>query len=110
MSRVKADRFAGVDVAKARLDVMVVPDGKYFTEDNDEAGIKRVAGRLKRLGVQLTVLEATGGYERRLVSGLALAGLPTAVVNPRNARDFARAQGLLALTPITANTLIYRAY
>jgi len=44
------------------------------------------------------VLEATGGYERRLASELALAGLPTAVVNPRNARDFARAQGLLAKT------------
>jgi transposase len=87
-----------VDVAKARLDVMVVPDGKYFADSNDEAGTKRVAGRLKRLGVQLTVLEATGGYERRLASQLELAGLPTAVVNPRNARDFARAQGLLAKT------------
>lgn len=75
MSKVKADRFAGVDVAKARLDVMVIPDEKYFTEDNDEAGIKRVTSRLKRLGVQLTVLEATGGYERRLASGLELAGL-----------------------------------
>lgn len=98
MSRVKADRFAGVDVAKARLDVMVVPGEKYFTDTNDEAGTRRVASRLKRLGVKLTVLEATGGYERRLASELELAGLPAAVVNPRNARDFARAQGLLAKT------------
>lgn len=98
MSKVKMERFSGVDVAKARLDVMVVPDEKYFTESNDEAGAKRVAKRLKRLGVQLTVIEATGGYERRLASKLALAGLPTAVVNPRNARDFARSKGLLAKT------------
>lgn len=98
MSKVKADRFAGVDVAKARLDVMVIPDGKYFMQGNDEAGTKRVVSRLKRLGVQLTVIEATGGYERRLASELELAGLSTAVVNPRNARDFARSQGLLAKT------------
>ncbi|MBF0291662.1 MAG: hypothetical protein HQK86_05840 [Nitrospinae bacterium] len=52
MSKVKADRFAGVDVAKSRLDVMVVPDKKYFMESNDEAGAKRVASRLKRLGVR----------------------------------------------------------
>lgn len=98
MSKVKADRFAGVDVAKARLDVMVIPDKKYFMEDNDEAGVKRVAARLKRLGVKLTVIEATGGYERRLAWGLALAGLATAVVNPRKTRDFARSSGLLAKT------------
>ena len=98
MSKVKADRFAGVDVAKARLDVMVVPDKKYFAQSNDEAGTKRVASRLKRLGVKLAVLEATGGYERRLASELELAGVATAVVNPRNARDFARSQGLLAKT------------
>lgn len=98
MSKVKTERFAGVDVAKARLDVMVVPGEKYFAEINDDAGVKRVAGRLKRLGVKLVALEATGGYERRLASGLALAGVATAVVNPRMARDFARAQGLLAKT------------
>ncbi len=98
MSKVKAERFSGVDVAKNRLDVMVVPGEKYFTETNDEAGAKRVTRRLKRLGVRLTVIEATGGYERLLASKLALAGLPTAVVNPRNARDFARSEGLLAKT------------
>jgi transposase len=98
MRRVKADRFAGVDVAKARLDVRIVPGEKYFMERNDEAGTRRVASRLKRLGVQLTVLEATGGYECRLASELELAGLPAAVVNPRNTRDFARSQGLLAKT------------
>lgn len=98
MSKVNVNRFAGVDVAKARLDVRVIPGEKYFTQNNDAAGVKRVASRLKRLGVQLTVLEATGGYERRLASELELAGLPAAVVNPRNARDFARAQGLLAKT------------
>jgi transposase len=43
------------------------------------------------------VLEATGGLERAVTSALAAAGLPV-VVNPRQARDFARATGQLAKT------------
>jgi transposase len=46
----------------------------------------------------LIVLEATGGLERLVASALATAGLPVVVVNPRQARDFARATGQLAKT------------
>src|SRR4029453_17009211 len=46
----------------------------------------------------LIVLEATGGLERAVTSALAAAGLPVVVVNPRQARDFARATGQLAKT------------
>jgi transposase len=46
----------------------------------------------------LVVLEATGGFERSVIAALAAAGLPVAVVNPRQARDFARATGRLAKT------------
>jgi transposase len=46
----------------------------------------------------LIVLEATGGYQRAVVAALAAAGLPVAVVNPRQARDFAKATGQLAQT------------
>jgi len=98
MKIVKDDRFAGIDVSKARLDVCVTPGGKFFQDGNDRAGIKHVAARLNRLKVKLVVIEATGGYERLLESELALAGIPAAIVNPRNTRDFARARGLLAKT------------
>ena len=46
----------------------------------------------------LVVLEASGGFERSLAAALAAAGLAVAVVNPRQARDFARATGRLAKT------------
>ena len=46
----------------------------------------------------LVILEATGGFERAVVAALAAEGLPVAVVNPRQARDFARATGRLAKT------------
>jgi transposase len=46
----------------------------------------------------LVILEATGGFERAVVGALAAKGLPVAVVNPRQVRDFARATGRLAKT------------
>lgn len=50
------------------------------------------------LGPALVVLEATGGYEFEAACTLQAVGLAVAVVNPRAARDFARAMGALAKT------------
>ena len=55
-------------------------------------------GRLKSLSVGVVVLEATGKVEVFAAATLAHAGLPVAVVNPRQIRDFARATGRLAKT------------
>jgi transposase len=44
------------------------------------------------------VLEATGGYELDAWKALSNAGLPVAVLNPRQVREFARATGRLAKT------------
>jgi transposase len=53
---------------------------------------------LKPLEVRLIVMEATGSYERALVCVLQAAGYEVAVVNPRQARDFAKAMGYLEKT------------
>ena len=65
---------------------------------NTEAGVEDVAGRLKDLDPDLVVLEATGGMESSVASGLAIQGVPVAVVNPRQVRDFAKSIGRLAKT------------
>lgn len=49
-----------------------------------------MAAALKPQGVALVVMEATGGYEAALACALRAAGLPVAMVNPRQARDFAK--------------------
>ena len=90
--------YVGIDVAKARLDVAVRPGGEIWSATNDAAGITALVARLHELQPALVVLEATGGYERPLAAALAGAGLSTAVVNPRQARDFAKATGRLAKT------------
>lgn len=90
--------FVGLDVAKAQLDVHVRPTGETFAVPHDEAGLTALVARLRPLVPTLITLEATGGYEATVAATLASAGLPVAVVNPRQIRDFARAAGLLAKT------------
>lgn len=96
----------GIDVAKAKLDVCLLPSGQTLSVSNDDPGIAQVIALLKQQPVTLVLLEATGRYERRVASELIEAGFNVAVVNPRQARDFARALGKLAKTDtIDAATL-----
>jgi transposase len=90
--------FVGIDVAKDRLDVHVRPGGESFVVARDGEGIEELAKRLNAVTPALIVLEATGGFETVVAAGLAAAGLPVAVVNPRQIRDFARATARLAKT------------
>jgi transposase len=90
--------FVGIDVAKAKLDVAVRPSGELWQTPNDAAGHAALVTRLQPVAPTLVVLEATGGLETPVAAALATAGLPVAVVNPRQVRDFAKATGRLAKT------------
>lgn len=90
--------FVGIDVAKAELVVAVRPSGEQWTVANEEQGIRALVSRLTTLRSELIVLEATGGYELLCVAALAADALPVVVVNPRQARDFAKSTGQLAKT------------
>jgi transposase len=88
----------GIDVCKARLDVALLPRGEALSLTNDEEGIEALTEKLVEASATLVVLEATGGYERPLVAALAASQIAVAVLNPRQARDFAKATGRLAKT------------
>jgi transposase len=88
----------GVDVAKDTFDVGLGVGGELCQFTNDAPGHECLLRRLKDFAVSLIVLEATGGYERALVCTLQAAGYEVAVVNPRQARDFAKAMGYLEKT------------
>ena len=90
--------FVGIDVAKVELVVAVRPTGAQWRTPQTDAGWAALETRLQALAPALVVLEATGGLELPVVSVLAAAGLPVAVVNPRQVRDFAKATGILAKT------------
>jgi transposase len=90
--------FVGIDVSKKTLDVDCFPDSHVAQFPNDEAGHEQLVDAIARLHPSLIVIEATGGLEMAVVGALAAARLPVVVVNPRQARDFAKAIGVLAKT------------
>jgi transposase len=93
-----SDVFVGIDVAKHRLDVHVLPAGTSFAFDNTREGIAGLIERLKPMNVRRVLVEATGGYQRRVAVELTAAEIPVMTVNPRQARDFAKSLGKLAKT------------
>jgi transposase len=90
-------RYVGIDVSQATLDV-ALEGGATWQVANDGPGVAALVAQLTAAAVALVVLEATGVYHHCVTSALAAAGLPVAVVNPRQVRDFARSTGQLAKT------------
>lgn len=88
----------GIDVSKARLDVVVRPSSEHFSVANDDAGWSDLRKRLLKLKPERIVLEPTGGFEAGVVQVLVAAKLPVIVVNARQVRNFAQATGRLAKT------------
>jgi len=98
MNETIVEQFTGIDVSKSTLDVCIEPLGQTLHVVYDEAGIRQIVSRLKEVHPTLIVIEATGGLEVRIATELASKGLLVAVINPRQARDFAKATGQLAKT------------
>lgn len=89
--------FVGVDVGKQHLDVVVSgqPARRYA---NDTQGIDELVATLRASRPRRVVMEASGGYHRRLLAMLTAAELAAVAVNPRQVRDFAKAMGRLEKT------------
>lgn len=90
--------YLGLDVAKDHVVLASEPAGVAGTFPTDPDGLARLVAQCHAQPIALIVLEATGGYEAPVAAALAAAGLPLAVVNPRQVRDFAKAIGQLAKT------------
>jgi transposase len=90
--------FVGVEVAKATLDIALRPRAQTWQVIYDDTHVEAFVTPLNELSPTLIVVEATGGLERSLVAALVAARLPVVVINPRQARDFAKATGRLAKT------------
>ena len=93
-----AAHFIGIDVSKDHLDIAIRPTKVQFRFLNTDEGVDALIEQLHPLQPTLIVMEATGRYHQLVLSRLLAAGLPAIAVNPRQARDFARAIGRLAKT------------
>ncbi len=99
MTLVAAELFVGLDVAQADVVVALRPSAEPgWSVPRTEAALADLAAGLAARHPTLAVLEATGGLEQPVADALQAAGVPVAVVNPRQVRDFARATGQLAKT------------
>ena len=88
-------QMMGVDVAKLKLDI-AIDDKTVLTIDNQEENFKKLLKTLPDTGQICFVIEATGGYERKLVSFLQSKEIAVAVVNAKRVRDYANAMGAYA--------------
>ena len=89
-------QIVGIDVSKNKADVYFLTDKQHLPLE--ASSYPDFVKQLKKAPPCLVVMEATGGYERLLAGLLAAAGIPLAVVNPRQVRDFAKATNQFAKT------------
>lgn len=90
--------WVGIDVSKKQLDIYVRPLEKTLSYENQPSGISHLVEYLKAEKPCLVVLEATGTFHHPVMNAISKAGIAISVINPRQARDFARASGQLAKT------------
>lgn len=100
--------ICGVDISKAKLDVCIEPAHRFASFDNDTAGIAKLAAFCREHAVELVVMEASGGYERRAFVELWEKGISCALTNPRSVRRYAEAMGILEKTDRIDSSVIAR--
>lgn len=98
MSSPSPETNIGIDISKETLEVAVHETKLHWTTKHEFTAFPKLIKALHSLTPTRIIVEASGGYEHLLVSYLATADLPVIVINPRQARDFARATGQLAKT------------
>ena len=90
--------ICGVDISKDWLDAWLAPEERYGRFANSPEGVAELAQACHAAGIELAVMEASGGYERVAFLGLWQLGLPCAITNARAVRDFAKAMGYMEKT------------
>jgi transposase len=88
----------GIDISQDYLDIAAYPSSQFWRHPNNRRGIIKTVAKLKALGPDLVVMEATGSLQKNLVRALHEAEVPVAVVNPKRIRDYGRSLGILAKT------------
>ncbi len=91
-----ANHYVGVDVAK---DLLVLCGARTATIINEPTALRRGLKQLRTVQPNVhLVCEATGRYHYALRLAAFEADVPLSVINPRQARDFARGLGRLEKT------------
>lgn len=82
--------YIGIDVSKAWIDAHLLPEGKTWRVDNTPDALREWAATLPS-GIEMVVIEATGGLHNSAAAILSEAGLPVCIINPKAIHHFSRA-------------------
>jgi transposase len=94
----KTGGYVGIDVGKAVLDVVYHEHTGIRQWDNSPEGVSQLGQEIEEQQAVLVVVEASGGYERKLVAEMHSRGIEVVVANPTRVRAYAIAAGILAKT------------
>jgi transposase len=101
----QASQIIAVDISKETLEVL--SEKRSFSVANDKEGLRELTEHARSFQAPVTVFEATGGYERKLIEALASKALRFARLNPARIRNFAKSEGVKAKTdPIDARMIL----
>lgn len=101
-------RIVGIDVSKLRVDACIRSLRQWLSEPSTPTGEAELIAWLRENGVELAMMEASGGYERPWAEALRKAGIGVRVVDPKRIRFFAKSAGKLAKNdPIDAEMIAW---
>jgi transposase len=97
---------AGIDISKLKLDVAFGPDHEMGVFANDVAGCKALCKALAARKITRVGVEASGGYERWIVTAARAVGIEVIVFQPNQVKAYAVFLGQRAKTdPIDARLI-----
>ncbi len=99
-------QFVGLNATSAAIEIAIRPTGEMWKTPFADDSIEETVNKLKGLQPKLVVMEAAGACELPVAGLLAIHGLPFAVVNPRNVREFARAVSGMSRSDYTTAGLL----
>lgn len=102
----RRERNIGIDIGKNTLDVCIFEVDVYIQQPNTADGIRLLLKQLSRYNITRILVEATGGYERKVVEACADKELPLIILQPVQVRQFAKAQSIVAKTDKLDSRLI----
>ena len=83
-------RAAGIDTGKRKLDIALSCGDDVLQVTNDESGYGELCDWLRRHKIKRVGIEASGGYERGVVSWLRGRCFVVVVLQPMQVRAYAR--------------------
>jgi transposase len=99
-------QFVGLNATSAAIEIAIRPTGEMWKTPFADDSIEETVNKLKDIQPKLVVMEAAGACELPVAGLLAIHGLPFAVVNPRNVREFARAVSGMSRSDYTTAGLL----